>query len=64
MDKAKEIFEQLQTIIKDGDFDKAKALLEENKDTLGEYFEQAKALLAQSDGLDGVLDKVKGLFGK
>lgn len=64
MDKAKELFEQLQTIIKDGDFDKAKTLLEENKDSLGEYFEQAKSLLAGGQGLDGVLDKVKGLFGK
>ncbi|MET3558774.1 hypothetical protein ABID29_001902 [Streptococcus rupicaprae] len=64
MDKAKEIFEQLQTIIKDGDFDKAKTLLEDNKDSLGEYFEQAKALLSGSEGLDGILDKVKGIFGK
>ncbi|MGT2755556.1 hypothetical protein [Streptococcus ovuberis] len=64
MDKAKEIFEQLQTIIKDGDFDKAKTLLEDNKDALGEYFEQAKALLSNSEGLDGILDKVKGIFVK
>lgn len=64
MDQAKELFEQLQTIIKDGDFDKAKTLFEENKDSLGEYFEQAKSLLSGGQGLDGVLDKVKGLFGK
>ncbi|MEY8462542.1 hypothetical protein [Streptococcus merionis] len=61
---AKELFEQLKDIITKGDFEQAKKLLEENKDNLGEYFEQAKQLLANSEGLDGVLDKVKGIFGK
>ncbi|MDQ0222517.1 hypothetical protein [Streptococcus moroccensis] len=61
---AKELFEQLKDIVKNGDFDQAKTLLEENKDNLGEYFEQAKQLLNNTEGLDGVLDKVKGIFGK
>lgn len=61
---AKELFEQLKDIIKTGDFEQAKTLLEENKDNFGEYFEQAKQLLNGSEGVNGVLDKVKGLFGK
>ncbi|MFC3928142.1 hypothetical protein ACVR05_06195 [Streptococcus caprae] len=59
-----ELFDKVKELISGGDLDKAKAFLEENKDNLGEYFEQAKSLLDGANGVDGILDKVKGLFGK
>ncbi|MGU8032369.1 hypothetical protein ACS6YR_04815 [Streptococcus suis] len=34
----------------------------ENKDQFGEYLEQAKGLLSGSEGVNGLLDKVKDLF--
>ncbi len=43
-------------------FDGAKQFIEENKDQFGEYLEQAKGLLSGSEGVNGLLDKVKGLF--
>ena len=40
----------------------AKTFVEENKDQLGDYLSQAQALVSGSEGLDGLVDKVKGLF--
>ncbi|OZV88239.1 hypothetical protein CFK61_09730, partial [Streptococcus agalactiae] len=42
----------------------AKDFIDDHKDDLGNYFEEAKQLLEGSEGFNGVLDKVKGLFGK
>lgn len=62
--KPQDIFEKIQKMIGDGNIDKAKDFLEENKDNLGEYFDKAKALIAGNKTIDGAVDKVKGLFGK
>ena len=40
----------------------AKTFIEENKDQLGEYLNQAQALVSGSEGLNGLVNKVKGLF--
>ncbi|MGT2754184.1 hypothetical protein [Streptococcus ovis] len=58
-----ELLNKIQELIEKKDFSAAQDFLNENKDQLGEYFEQAKTLLEGANGLDGVLDKVKGLFG-
>ena len=42
-------------------FNQVKELIE-NKDQLGDYFSQAQDLISGSEGLDGLVDKVKGLF--
>ncbi|MBY5020875.1 hypothetical protein K6V64_02830 [Streptococcus suis] len=53
---------ELIELIENKDFDGAKQFIEDNKDELGEYLDQAKQLLAGSESVNGVLDKVKGLF--
>ena len=58
-----ELLNKIQELIEKKDFSAAQNFLNDNKDQLGEYFEQAKTLLEGANGLDGVLDKVKGLFG-
>ncbi|MDO4635578.1 MAG: hypothetical protein Q4A87_06740 [Streptococcus sp.] len=59
-----ELFNQVKEMIEKKDFSAAQSFIEENKDHLGEYFDKAKNLVEGSKGVDGVLDKVKGLFGK
>ncbi|MCI7678172.1 hypothetical protein ACVRXS_05770 [Streptococcus orisratti] len=58
-----ELFEQIKELIAQKDFKAAQNFLDKNKDQLGEYFDQAKALLDGAGGIDGVMNKVKGLFG-
>ena len=36
--------------------------VEENKDQLGEYLNQAQSLISGSEGIGNLVDKVKGLF--
>ena len=36
--------------------------IEENKDKLGEYLDQAKKLVAGNEMASGAIDKIKGLF--
>lgn len=60
---AKKIFKQIQQLVKDGNLDKAKTFLEENKDSLGKYYDQAKKLIAGNQGVNSLMDKVKKLFG-
>lgn len=62
--KPQEIFEKIQKMVGEGNIDKAKTFLEDNKDNLGDYFDQAKALISGNKAIDGAIDKVKGLFGK
>ncbi|TWS94241.1 MULTISPECIES: hypothetical protein [unclassified Streptococcus] len=59
-----ELLEQIKEMIAKKDFSAAQDFINENKDNLGEYFEQAKALVSGGEGVNGILDKVKGLFGK
>ena len=63
-----DLFNQVKELIENKDFsaakdfDAAKSFIDENKDQLGEYLSQAQALVSGSEGLDGLVDKVKGLF--
>ena len=49
-------------MIEKKDFEAAKTFVEDNKDNLGEYFDQAKALVSGNEMISGTLDKIKGLF--
>ncbi|HFH9837208.1 TPA: hypothetical protein ACGOVD_001628 [Streptococcus suis] len=57
-----DLFNQIKKLIENKDFDGAKQFIEDNKDELGEYLDQAKQLLAGSEGANGLLNKVKDLF--
>ena len=57
-----DLFNKVKELIETKDFEVAKSFIEENKDQLGEYLSQAQALVSGSEGLDGLVDKVKGLF--
>jgi hypothetical protein len=59
-----EIFEKIKDMVTNGNLDEAKTLIEEHQDDLGPMLEQAKELLSNADGAEGLLDKVKGIFGK
>lgn len=58
-----DLINQVKELIEKKDFSAAKTFMEENKDQLGDYFNQAKGLLDGAGGLDGVLNKVKDFFG-
>ena len=57
-----ELFNQVKEMIEKTDFEAAKTFVEDNKDNLGEYFDQAKALVSGNEMISGALDKIKGLF--
>lgn len=57
-----ELFNQVKEMIEKKDFEAAKTFVEDNKDNLGEYFDQAKALVSRNEMISGALDKIKGLF--
>jgi len=57
-----ELFNQVKEMIEKKDFEAAKTFVEDNKDNLGEYFDQAKALVSDNEMISGALDKIKGLF--
>ena len=57
-----ELFNQGKEMIEKKDFEAAKTFVEDNKDNLGEYFDQAKALVSGNEMISGALDKIKGLF--
>ena len=57
-----DLFNQVKKIIENKDFSAAKTSVKKNKDQLGEYLSQAQTLVSGSEGLDGLVDKVKGLF--
>lgn len=58
-----DLFNQVKEMIEKRDFSAALDFVNDQKDNLGEYFEQAKNLIEGAQGADGILDKVKGLFG-
>lgn len=58
-----DLFNQFKEMIEKKDFSAAMNFVNEHKDNLGEYFDQAKQLIDGAQGADGILDKVKGLFG-
>ena len=57
-----ELFNQVKEMIEKKDFEAAKTFVEDNKDNLGEYFDQAKALVSGNEMISAALDKIKGLF--
>ena len=57
-----DLFNQVKELIEKKDLAAAKNFVEENKDQLGEYLSQAQSLISGSEGLDGLVDKLKGLF--
>lgn len=59
-----ELFDKVKELIEKKDFEQAKSFIAENKEELGEYFEQAKKLVEGSKGINDLAGKVKGLFGK
>ena len=57
-----ELFNQVKEMIEKKDFDAAKKFVDDNKDNLGDYLEQAKGLVFGNEMVSGALDKIKGLF--
>ena len=57
-----DLFNQVKEMIEKKDFDAAKKFVEDNKDNLGDYLEQAKGLVSGNELVSGALDKIKGLF--
>ena len=57
-----DLFNQVKEMIEKKDFDAAKKFVDDNKDNLGDYLEQAKGLVSGSEMVSGALDKIKGLF--
>ena len=57
-----DLFNQVKEMIEKKDFDAAKKFVDDNKDNLGDYLEQAKGLVYGNEMVSGALDKIKGLF--
>ena len=57
-----DLFNQVKDMIEKKDFDAAKKFVDDNKDNLGDYLEQAKGLVSGNEMVSGALDKIKGLF--
>ena len=57
-----DLFNQVKEMIEKKDFEAAKKFVDENKDNLGDYLEQAKGLVSGNEMVSGALDKIKGLF--
>ena len=57
-----DLFNQVKEMIEKKDFDAAKKFVDDNKDNLGDYLEQAKGLVSVNVMVSGALDKIKVLF--
>ena len=57
-----DLFNQVKEMIEKKDFDAAKKFVEDNKDKLGEYLDQAKKLVAGNEMASDAIDKIKGSF--
>lgn len=57
-----DLFNQVKEMIEKKGFDAAKKFVDDNKDNLGDYLEQAKGLVSGNEMVSGALDKIKGLF--
>ena len=57
-----DLFNQVKEMIEKKDFDAAKKFVDDNKENLGDYLEQAKGLVSGNEMVSGALDKIKGLF--
>ena len=56
-----ELIAKVKEMVNEGNLDEAKQFVEDHKDELGSYVEQAKHLLKDID-VDGITDKIKNLF--
>ena len=54
-----DLFNQVKEMIEKKDFDAAKKFVDDNKDNLGDYLEQAKGLVSGNEMVSGALDKIK-----
>lgn len=57
-----DLFNQVKEMIEKKDFDAAKKFVDDNKDNLGDYLEQAKGIVSGNEMVSDALDKIKGLF--
>ena len=57
-----DLFNQVKELIETKDFEAAKTFVAENQDQLGEYLSQAQQLISGSEGLDSLVEKIKGFF--
>ena len=57
-----DLFNQVKEMIEKKDFDAAKKFVDDNKDNLGDYLEQAKGLVSGNEMVSGALGKIKRLF--
>jgi len=57
-----DLFNQVKALIETKDFEAAKTFVAENQEQLGEYLSQAQQLISGSEGLDSLVDKIKGFF--
>lgn len=57
-----DLFNQVKELIETKDFEAAKTFVAENQEQLGEYLSQAQQLISGSEGLDGLVSKIKGFF--
>ena len=57
-----DLFNQVKEMIEKKDFDAEKKFVDDNKDNLGDYLEQAKGIVSGNEMVSGALDKIKGLF--
>ena len=54
-----DLFNQVKELIETKISEAAKTFVAENQDQLGEYFSQAQQLISGSEGLDGLVGKLK-----
>jgi hypothetical protein len=57
-----DLFNQVKELIETKDFEAAKTFVAENQEQLGEYLSQAQQLISDSEGLDSLVEKIKGFF--
>ena len=57
-----DLFNQVKELIETKDFEVAKTFVSENQEQLGEYLSQAQQLISGSEGLDSLVEKIKGFF--
>ncbi|KEQ37173.1 MAG: hypothetical protein E6753_09080 [Streptococcus mitis] len=57
-----DLFNQVKELIETKDFEAAKTFVAENQEQLGEYLSQAQQLISGSEGLDSLVEKIKGFF--
>jgi hypothetical protein len=55
-----EIMDKIKDLMSSGNLDDAKSFIEDHKDDLGDYYDQAKELIGNNAG--GIIDKIKGMF--